>query len=80
MSEEAASSEREILTSLDVALLGRIAASAFDNGLLDESSPAVIDVARRCWLAEQEGLVLAVALTMRDVLGVSSGSTGGSDE
>ncbi len=71
--------DREILSALDVAILGKIAAVAFDDGVLADSSPAVIDVARRCWLAQQDGMVLAVGLTLGDVLTDNGSSTGGGD-
>lgn len=59
----------EVLTNLDVAILGKIAAMVYGEDLLDEgTSPAVIDVARRCWLAQEEGMVLAVGITLGDML------------
>lgn len=62
--------DREVLSSLDVALLGKIAATVYGEDLLDAdaTSPAVIDLTRRCWLADQEGRVLAVGLTLGDML------------
>lgn len=57
------------MTNLDIAILGKIAAHVYGNDLLDEgTSPAVIDVARRCWLAQEEGMVLAIGLTLGDML------------
>lgn len=61
--------DREILSNMDVAILGKIAAHVYGADLLDDvTSPAVIDLARRCWLAQEEGRVLAVGLTFGDLL------------
>lgn len=64
-------SERMILSSLDVALLGKVAAIAYDQELLDaeQSAPEVMDLLRRCSEARAKGQLLAVGVTIRDILG-----------